>query len=108
MRTLGRILALGLVFSVVTALIVIIVNASGANAPGFGDGPQFRPGGGGGEGFRPPFDGNRPGQGREEGREAGEFWLLGPIKNVAVIGLLVTAIVWPRSIARKNRKRLAP
>lgn len=94
MKILARVLIIVIVFSIFSALIVTAVNASGANAPG-----QFRPEGNG-DGFRPDADGNRPERG-----EGGPRWLSGVIKNVGVIALLVTAIVWPKSIVRKNKRK---
>jgi hypothetical protein len=94
MKILGRILIIATAFSIVAGLIVTIVNASGSNAPGFGGPTQFRP-----EGNR---DGFRPERG--ERFEGGPRWLGGVIKNVGVIALLVTVIVWPKSVARKKKK----
>ena len=102
MKIIGRILIILAVFSMVAGLMVTVVNASGVNAPDLGGAPQFRPEGNAG-GFRPEGDGNRPG-GRD-GFGGSPRWLLGSIKNVGVIALLVTVIVWPRSVTKKNKRR---
>jgi hypothetical protein len=101
MKTLGRILIILAVFSIFAGLMVVAVNASGANAPDFNGAPQFRPGGG--EGVRPEGDGNRPE--RNEGGIGVSRWVLGPVKNAGVIAVLVAIVAWPRSIARKKRKQ---
>jgi hypothetical protein len=104
MKTIGRILIILVVFSMVTGLIVTAVNASGKNAPDFDGVPQFRPGGEGGE-FSPEGVENRPERGG--GDNGLPRWLFGAVKNVAVIGFLVTVIVWPKSIAKNKKKSAA-
>jgi len=105
MKTLGRILIILVVFSVVAGLMITVVDASGMNAPDFGSAPQFRPGENGDE-LRPPEGGeNRFERGERE--FGGPRWLFGAIKNVAVVGLLVTVIVWPKSVAKKKKKTAA-
>jgi len=66
---------------------VVIVNASGINAPGR---VEFHPA-------------NNP-QGRLSGLSEPR-WIVGIIKNIGVIAILVTAIVWPKSIVRKREER---
>ncbi|MBI5963052.1 MAG: hypothetical protein HY863_06225 [Chloroflexi bacterium] len=113
MKTLGRILIILMVFAALSALMVVGVNASGVSASSFrGEGGEFRPGGEGfPPGFQPGADGNRvrP-EGFEEHSERGEGrggisgLMFGAVRNIFVIALLVTLIVWPRSVARKKRK----
>jgi len=104
MKTIGRILIILVVFSIFAGLMVIVVNASGANAPDFNGAPQFRPEGNAG-GIRPQSDANRPERGERDG--GGLRWLSGAIRNVAVIGFLVTVIVWPKSVVKKKKKTAA-
>jgi hypothetical protein len=104
MKTIGRILIILAVFSIFAGLMVTVVNASGANAPDFNGAPQFRPEGNDG-GVRPQGDANRPERGERDG--GGLRWLSGAIKNVAVIGFLVTVIAWPKSIVKKKKKTAA-
>jgi hypothetical protein len=101
MKTIGRILIILAVFSIFAGLIVLAVNASGSNAPDFSGAPQFRPGGG--DGIRPEGDGNRPE--RDRGGAGGPRWMFDLVKNVGVVAVLVTIIVWPKSIAKKRRKQ---
>ncbi len=116
MKTLGRILIILVVFAALSGLMVIGVNASGFSASNFrGEGGEFRPSGGG-EGFPPPGfrpdgdDGGFRPEGFEERGERGEGrggvtgLMFGAIKNIFVIALLVTVIVWPKNIARNKRK----
>jgi hypothetical protein len=106
MKILGRILIILAVFLALSGLMVIGVNASGANAPDFnGSRPGFRPGGDGNQ-FRPDGGQNRHERG-DRGGAIGLRWVFGVIKNVGVIALLVTLIVWPKSIAKKKRKQAA-
>ena len=102
MKTLRRILIILAVFSILAGLMVTVVNASGANAPDFDAVPQFRPEGNGG-GLRPEGDENRPERG--EGGFGGSRWIFGLIKNVGVMAVLVTAVVWPKNIAKKNKRK---
>jgi hypothetical protein len=52
MKTIGRILIILAVFIALSGLMVVAVNASGANAPDFGGPlPQIRPGDNGGDQF---------------------------------------------------------
>ena len=104
MKILGRILIIMAVFSIVTGLIVTIVNASGMNAHAIDDTAQFRPQNfGNGSELRPPNLENRPPERGERDGGASRL-VLGMIKNVVVIGFLVTVIVWPKSIAKKRKK----
>ncbi|NOT03914.1 MAG: hypothetical protein HOP27_04875 [Anaerolineales bacterium] len=116
MKTLGRILIILVVFAALSGLMVVGVNALGLSVSNFrGEGGEFRPGGDG-EGFPPPSfrpdgdDGGFRPEGFEERGERGERrggvagMMFGAIKNIFVIALLVTVIVWPKSIARSKRK----
>jgi hypothetical protein len=104
MKTIGRILIILAVFFALSGLMVVAVNASGANAPDFGGAlPQIRPGGDD-SGVRPEGgDENRPERGERGG--SGSRWMFGPVKNVGVMAVLVTIIVWPKSMAKKKRKQ---
>lgn len=111
MKTLGRILIILVVFAALSGLMIVGVNASGLSASNFrGEGREFRPVGDQ-EGFPPP--GFRPEgtEGFEEHGERGERrgdgisgLMFGAIKNTLVIGLLVVAIVVPKSVIRKKKK----
>jgi hypothetical protein len=103
MKTIGRILVILAVFSAFAGLMVVAVNASGSNAPDFGGAPQFRPNAGQ-DGVRPGGDENRPERG-ERGASGGPRWMFGLIKNVGILALLVTIIVWPKSVAKKKKKQ---
>jgi len=111
MKTLGRILIILAAFSILSALMVIVVNASGSSSSGFDGAPsQFRPREG--EGEFPQFDGaqTRPegDQFRPERRDrdgaGGSRWMFGLTRSFAVIALLVTLIVLPKSISRKRKQ----
>jgi hypothetical protein len=102
MKTLGRILIILAVFSIFSGLMVVAVNASGANASAFdGASSQLRPGGGINQ-LQPEGGQNRPEHG---GRGGG--WVFGVVKNVGVMAALITLIVLPRSVAKKKRKQAA-
>ena len=104
MKTIGRILIILAVFSVFAGLMVVAVNASGANTPAADGAPsQLRPGG---DGARPEGDGNRPERGERDGA-GGSRWMFGLIKNMGVMAVLVTIIAWPKSIAKKKKKKQA-
>lgn len=93
-KIIGRILLITIVFSVFSGLFVAVVNASGANAPDFNGTSQFRPT-------------DKDGGGRPEGRDGGNSGLrlvFGMTKNIVVVGVLVAAIVWPKSVLKKKRK----
>ena len=96
MKTIGRILLILVVFSIFAGLTVTVVNASGASATTVSGTRQFRPDGSG-NGIRTERDG-----GREAG--GGSGWMFGLLKNVSVMALLVTVIVWPRNIAKKKKR----
>jgi hypothetical protein len=102
MKTIGRILIILVVFFILASLMVVVVNASGANATDFNGARQFRPGGTE-NGIRPQGDGDRPERG--ERGVGGSRWMFGLIKNVSVMALLVIIIVWPKSVAKKKRKQ---
>jgi hypothetical protein len=106
MKTLGRVLIILAVFSILAGLMVTIVNASGMNQPNFdSDGAQTE--------FRPSNDseGGLPFPSEEERTERGDFvgsrWAFGLIKNVGVIAVLVAVIVWPRNAMKRKRKMSA-
>ena len=100
MKTIGRILIILVVFSVFAGLMVVAVNASGANTPAAEGAPSQ---------LRPEGDGNRPERGEhgERGEAGGSRWMFGLIKNVGVMAVLVTIIAWPKSIAKKKKKKQA-
>ena len=95
MKTIGRILIILAAFAIVAGLMVTVVNASSANSSTPNGARQFRPDG---------QNGTRP---EREGREGagGTGWIFGLIKNVGVMAVLVALITWPKSIAKKNKKR---
>lgn len=102
MKTLGRIFILSFVFVLLSGLMIMAVNASGMNAPDFGRDragqTEFRP---------PQGDEENGGPFRPEGERGGfgsSRWIFGMVKNVGVIAVLVTAIVWPKSILRRKRR----
>ena len=105
MKTLGRIVIILFAFVLLSGLMVMAVNASGMNQPNFNGGgrTEFRPQGGDNDGpsFRP--EGGGP-SGRDRGGRGGTGWIFGAVKNIGVITLLVIAIAWPRSLAKKNKK----
>ncbi len=109
MKTIGRILIILAVFLAVSGLMVVAVNASGANAPDFDGDAQFRPGGE--NGTRPEGNGVMPegGQNRPERHEGGPGggprWMFGLIKNMGVMAVVVVLIAWPRSAAKKKKKQ---
>jgi hypothetical protein len=108
MKIIGRILLILAVFSALSGLMVVAVNASGTSAVPSdlnGASSQFRPtGGGDGEGTRPEGGGFRPEHGGERGGAGGMFGL---VKNLGVMVVLVTIIALPRSLAKKKRKQEA-
>jgi hypothetical protein len=105
MKTLGRVLVICFVFTLVAGVIILAVNASGMNAPDFRSNglaqPEFRPPGGEVEG-KLPFP--REGEREERGEGGGPRLMFGMIKNMVVIAVLVTAVVWPKSMAKKRRR----
>jgi len=105
MKTIGRILIILAVFSAFAGLMIVAVNASGSNTTDFGGASQFRPNDGQ-DRVGPEGNENRPERGEREA-SGGPRWMFGLIKNVGVMALLVTIIVWPRSAAKKKRKQAA-
>jgi hypothetical protein len=110
MKTFGRILIILAVFFSLSGLMVVAVNASGSNAPDFDGAPQVRPGddsdGEVPEGrVRPEGDENRLEHG-DRGGAGGSRWMFGLLKNVGIMAVLVTIIVWPKSVATKKRKQV--
>jgi hypothetical protein len=102
MKTLGRIFILSSVFVFLAALMIVIVNKSGMNAPDFGhERPghtEFHQTNGNGEGGL-PF--------HPEGEQSSlrnNRWVLDVVKNIGVIAILVAVIVWPKRILRKRRR----
>ena len=102
MKILGRTILILAVFAILSGLMVTAVNASGTNAPDFDGAPQFRPDDDG-DGNRPEGDVNRR-EHHDRERSIGPRWLFGLIKNVGVMAVLVTIIVWPKSVAKKKKK----
>lgn len=100
MKALWRILVILVVMGLVMGVTYAVVNAGGSNTlPGTE--PRFAQGG------RPPFREGRFEEGeRPEGREGGG-WMFGLLKNVGVIAVVVTLIVWPKGVARKRRRSAA-
>jgi hypothetical protein len=112
MKTIERIIIILTVFIALSGLMVVEVNASGLNAPYFGGPlPQIRQGGDGDQ-YRPE-NGTRPegGQSRPERGERGERGgggsrrMFGLIKNIGLMAILVTVIVWPKSVAKKRKRQ---
>lgn len=105
MKTIGRILIILAVFFLVGAVFVTAVNAlTPSSASAFGNRPDN------GQGFR--TGGARPEGGGDGGRrEGGRFGMaglaFGAVKNIAVVAVFVTIIVWPKSLAKKKRREAA-
>lgn len=100
MKTLGRIVIIVAVMALVMGIAYAAVSAGGSSSISSGE-TRFEPGG------RPPFrEGDFDGE-RLEGREGGGGWMFGLIKNVGVIAVVVTLIVFPKSISRKRRRMAA-
>ncbi len=103
MKTLGRIFIILFAFILLSGLMVTSVNAVGMNMPDFDDGEQteFRPQGGeeGGLPFRPEGEHFERGE-----RGGGSRWAFGLVKNVGVLSVLVVAVAWPRSLAKKKKR----
>ncbi len=101
MKILGRTFIILFAFVLLSGLMVATVNASGVNQPDFtGERTEFRPQGGENGDLPFPNEGRRP----EGGERGGGFWIFGAVKNIVVIGVLVVAIVWPRSVAKKKKR----
>ena len=96
MKTIGRVLIILAVFAVVATIMVTAVNASSAGSSAFNGSRQFRSEGG--DGFRPGHEGRGAG---------GAGWIFGPVKNIGIMAILVTLIAWPKSIAKKKKRRAA-
>lgn len=104
MKILGRILIILFAFVFLSGLMVTAVNAAGVNQPNFGSDNsrvEFRPQNGeeGGLPFRPEGEHSERGE-----RGGGSRWAFGLIKNIGVIAVLVLAIAWPRSVAKKKKR----
>lgn len=106
MKTLGRILIILAVFSLVMGIMYVVVNAGSSGSSG--DAPQFdRPFPSDEE--RPALpDGQRPdfpGGERPEFREGSGFgWIAGAVKNIGIIAIVVALIVVPKGWMEKRRK----
>lgn len=96
MKTLGKIFIILAVFALVTGAIFTLVNASGGTSgtPAFNgpDGNNFP------QGNNPQRGGDNQGGGSVAGL------ILGMIGRTAVIGLITTAIVLPKSMMRIKRR----
>jgi hypothetical protein len=113
MKTIGRILLIMAVFSILSGLMVVAVNANGqqsiASSDFYGAPSQFRTEGDGDE----DGDGIRPGGGEVRGERGGRGgaggsrWIFGLLKNVGVMALVVTVIALPRSLGKKKRIQVA-
>ena len=114
MKTLGRILVIFVVFNSLAASMILAVNTLGVViSDSRGDPrPEFRPDGG--------DDEREDAEDNDEGDEAqsdrgflldilymGARWTLSTGKNIFVMGILVLAIVLPRSFLRKKKKTSA-
>jgi hypothetical protein len=109
MKTIGRILIILVVFSALSGLIVLAVNASGTSAASAGfDGarPQLSSNVNEG-GFNPEGAQGRHERGERGGHEGGGGWAFGLVKNMGVMTILVLLIALPKSIAKKKRKQAA-
>jgi hypothetical protein len=102
MKTLGRILLILAVFTIVMGITYFVVDTGStstlANVPAFerDNGRGFRPEGGQPQlfnGQRPEFDGAGP---------RGGGWMFGMIKNAGIIAVIVALIVVPKSMWRKR------
>jgi hypothetical protein len=110
MKTVGRILLILAVFALVMGVTYVIVNARSSSTSGIPSGfeqanGRLAPPDGAPPGFqngeRPEF----PGGGREfRGERGGGGWLFGAFKNIAIIGMIVTLIVVPKTWIRKRRR----
>jgi hypothetical protein len=110
MKTIGRILIILAVFSALSGLMVLAVNASGTSAiPAGVDGApaQFRPEGDGDEDGAQPVGGEfRPEHGERGGAGgSGSRWAFGLVKNVGIMAVLVVLIALPKGLAKKKRKQ---
>jgi len=110
MKTIGRILIILAVFSALSGLMMLAVNASGTSAvpTGFDGAPsQFRPeGDGDGDGVRPEGGEFRPEHGERGGAGgSGSRWAFGLVKNVGIMAVLVVLIALPKGLAKKKRKQ---
>jgi hypothetical protein len=104
MKTVGRILIILFVFTLVMGITYVIVNASGSNNPA--NGPAFERG----EGERREFPGGdredefrgEEGEGRRLGFGLG--MILGAIRTSAIIGVIVALMVKAKDRMRKKRR----
>jgi hypothetical protein len=112
MKTLGRILIILAVFALVMGITYVIVNARSSSAAGISPGFEQANGrlaspDGAPLGFQNGERSAFPGGGREfRGERDGGGWLLGALKNIAIIGFIVVLIIVPKSFIQK-RKRAA-
>ena len=104
MKTLGRALIILMMFTLVMGITYVAVNA--ASPSGSRTVPRFEGRGEGSprpEGARPPFPGG-------EGRAGGSILRLtfGFVRNVAIIGIIVAAVVWFKDFLEKKRRTAQP
>jgi len=99
MKTIGRVLIILTAFSIVSWLLAIGVNASGANTPNIAGNTQLRPSG---DNNRLQAEGNRSDRRHEGGNGLG--LVMGAVKNIFVISFLVIIIVWSKSAAKKKKR----
>jgi hypothetical protein len=95
MKIMGRVLIITFVFVLFAGLMIVVVNASGWNAPNFREDGRTE--------FRPLNGELATAQGSQAALGIPR-WLAGVTKNIGIITVLVIMIVWPKSIL-KNRKR---
>ena len=91
MKTLGRIIIILAMFTLVMGITYAVVNAGGASSSGLpqfesGERPQFE------NGTRPDFDGQF--EGRPEG---GGGLAFGMVKNLGIVAIITALIAVPRN-----------
>lgn len=113
MKTIGRILIILAVFAVVMGITYEIVTSRSPSSSAFtqrleaGNGQFASP-----EGAAPGFPNNEraefPAGARNEfhAERGGQGWLSGALKNVAIIAILVTVVVVPKSWIQKRRREM--
>lgn len=95
MKIIGRVLIILVAFLVLAGLMATAVNIVG-NAIGKNDSASL---------LRPAGEGGNVRPEREEHGVNASGLIFGAIRNVVVIGFFVTAIVLPKSMAKKKRKQ---
>ena len=110
MKILGRIIIILAVFSVVVGAMVTVVNVvgniSGSDGPKFDGAPPLRPGGNEGD-FRPEGNEGGSGGGLLRGINISRIFS-GLVKDTVIVGVLVTAIVLPKSFFKKKKRTPKP